>query len=63
MTLSIATMLAGCANRPPAPADAWCATNEPMRPTPVVYAAMDRAEKERMHAHNALGEQRCGWKP
>ena len=63
MTILIATTLAGCASKPPVPADSWCATNEPRRPTPEVYQAMDRAAKEDMHAHNSLGVQRCGWKP
>jgi len=59
--------LSGCATSPPVHLQGfiayWCATNEPERPSRVVYASMTETARRDMNAHNTYGAKHCGWKP
>jgi hypothetical protein len=41
----------------------WCATNDPIRPTPEELASKSEQQKRSDLEHNIKGAQWCGWKP
>jgi hypothetical protein len=41
----------------------WCATNDPIRPTPEELAVKSDEQKRSDLAHNLKGADWCGWKP
>ncbi|MDQ0317739.1 outer membrane lipoprotein SlyB [Amorphus orientalis] len=59
----IAATIAGCATDPDAGSNAWCQTNQPMRPTAAEYGAFSLARKIEMDSHNSFGTKWCGWSP
>jgi starvation-inducible outer membrane lipoprotein len=63
LILSIA-ILAGCTTVPAPvenPRQVWCDTNEPLRYSPSVIAAMTREELDEYNSYHSKGEKWCEW--
>lgn len=63
--LILATLLTlgACAHEPTGGAGgAFCDASKPIRASEKLLAAMSRADKEQVAAHNRRGARECGWK-